>query len=142
MVRHLPGFVSLVAGLLGLLDLVRGAMHTVFLDHAARAIAGLDLSLPNAIDQLQLMMAFGASNLITGAALILAAVWDRRIAWILLAVIPVAYLVGTAGFQAASEGLPASTAAWGGKPMMRVYLVVCVVTFLAGGLAAWRRARG
>ena len=92
-----PKFVSIVAILLGCLDLVRGVMHTFLLRFAAANIAGLDLSTVQAGDLLQLMGAFGISNFITGTALILVGWKARELALILLGVIPAAYLVGGPG---------------------------------------------
>ena len=69
--KNLPKFVSIVAIILGSLDLIRGFMHTNLLNFAASNIAGPDLSTAQASDLLQLMGAFGISNYITGIALIL-----------------------------------------------------------------------
>ena len=63
----IPKLVSVVAIVLGCLDLIRGFLHTILLEHAATNIAGLDLSTPLAGDLLQMMGTFGISNYITGA---------------------------------------------------------------------------
>ncbi len=49
----IPRFVSVVAIVLGCLDLIRGFMHTILLEYAALNIAGLDLSTSLAGDLLQ-----------------------------------------------------------------------------------------
>lgn len=69
---------------------MRGLAHTVFLGHAATNIAGLDLSGPTGLDQLTLIAAFGASNFVTAAALVLAGLTSRMSSLILLAAIPAA----------------------------------------------------
>ena len=87
-----PKFVSVVAFALGVLDLFRGVMHTVFSGYAATGIAALDLSGPTGLDQLVLMNAFGAANVLSGAALIIMSLRDRPGALLFLAIIPVGYL--------------------------------------------------
>ena len=139
--QSLPNYVRIVALALGLLDLVRGVMHTIILDHAARNIAGLAIDGADGRDLLQLMAVFGVSNFITGAALIMAAAWDRRMAWAFMAIIPVAYAIGIVSMQAAQQGLPESSANWGGKPMMLTYLAVCLVTFVSSTVIAALKSR-
>jgi hypothetical protein len=139
--HYIPGYVRLVALALGLLDLGRGVVHTILIDHGAREIAGLNIDGPDGRDLLQLMAIFGISNLISGAALIMAAAWDRRMAWLLTGIIPVAYVIGVLALRAAQQGLSESTANWGGIPMLQTYLAVCLVTFVSGGIIAFRRSR-
>jgi len=129
---NIPKFVSIVAIALGCLDLVRGFMHTMLLDYAATNIAKLDLSTALAIDLLQLMGSFGISNYITGVMLILLGWKARSLALIILGVIPVSYIVGIMGININSDPYASSQAAWGGAPMMMVYLAICGITFLAG----------
>jgi len=57
----IPGIVSIIAIILGCLDLVRGFMHTLLLQYAAVKIAGLDLSTGQAADLLRLMGSLSAS---------------------------------------------------------------------------------
>jgi hypothetical protein len=127
-----PKIVSIVAVVLGCLDLIRGLMHTILIRYAATTIAGLDLSTSQAGDLLVLMGSFGISNYISGLALILMGWKSRELAWIMLGLIPAAYLVGGLAIRFNSSGFALSQAAWGGKPMMLVYMAICLITFLYG----------
>ena len=129
---NIPKFVSIIAIALGCLDLVRGFMHTILLDYTATNIAKLDLSTALATDLLQLMGSFGISNYITGVMLILLGWKARSLALTMLGVIPVAYIIGVVGIKINSAPYAFSQAAWGGVPMMMVYLSVCGITFIAG----------
>jgi len=129
---RIPRFVPIILAVLGCIDLVRGAMHSIFLDYAAREIAGLDLTNATAIDQLQIMAVFGMSNFVSGAALILIALVHRGAALAMLGVIPLAYAIGTICFRSYSAGLIASQANWGGTNLMEPYLAVSVLAFVAG----------
>lgn len=130
--KSIPEIVSVVAILLGSLDLLRGLMHTLLLEFAASNIAGLDLSTSQAADLLQLMGSFGISNYITGITLILLGWKARNLALILLGVIPAAYLVGGVATRLYSAAYSSTQANWGGIPMMIGYLAVSSLTFLYG----------
>ena len=139
--KNIPSFVSWVAIVLGSIDLIRGFIHTILLGHAAVNIAGLDLSTPLAGDLLQLMGAFGISNYITGAMLILLGWKARPLALAMLGVIPLAYAVGQAGIRAYAASYAPSAAAWGGVSMMLAYLAISAITFLAGIIMMRARAK-
>ena len=130
--HDIPKFVSIVAIVLGCLDLIRGFMHTILLDYAATNIAGFDLSTSLAGDLLQLMGTFGISNYLTGIMLILIGWKARPLALIMLGFIPIAYAIGVAGIKANSAPYAPSQAAWGGTTFMLVYMAVCLITFIAG----------
>ena len=136
--RHIPRFVSIVAILLGTLDLVRGFMHTILLEYAALTIAGLDLSTPLAGDLLQLLGTFGISNYVTGVMLILLGWKARPLALTMLGVLPLAYGLGIVGIRLNTTGYPSSAAAWGGAPMMLGYLMVCGIIFVVETVVAQR----
>jgi hypothetical protein len=127
-----PKIVSIVAIILGSLDLLRGIMHTLLLEFAATNIAGLDLSTSQAADLLRLMGTFGISNYITGITLILLGWKARRLALIMLGVIPTAYIVGGIATNFYSAPYTQTQANWGGIPMMLAYMAVCTLTFLYG----------
>jgi len=129
---RIPMFVSAITFVLGCLDLVRGFMHTFKLEYAALHVAKLNLSTPEASDLLQLLGVFGVSNYITGIMLILVALRARELALTMLFVMPLAYTVGWIETSINSNMYAASQAAWGGKDFMLVYLIVCVITFVAG----------
>ena len=130
--RPIPKFISIMAVLLGVIDLLRGFMHTVVLPYSATHIASLDLSGPTAPDLLRLLGLFGISNYITGATLILTGLYARPIALVLLGLIPAFYGLGLLTIHAAMNPYPPSTAQWGGRPFMIVNLSLYVLTFLAG----------
>ena len=127
-----PKIVSVIAIALGCLDLIRGFMHTILIKYAATNIAGLDLSTSQAGDLLVLMGSFGISNYISGLALILMGWKSRELAWIMLGLIPAAYLIGGLAIRFYSSGFASSQSAWGGKPMMMAYMAICIFTFLYG----------
>ena len=129
---NIPKFVSIVAIILGCLDLIRGFLHTILLEFAATNIAGLDLSTALAGDLLQLMGSFGISNYLTGIMLILIGWKARPLALAILGVIPVAYAIGIVGIKISSAGYAPSQADWGGIPMMIVYLTISVIAFMTG----------
>jgi hypothetical protein len=129
---NIPKIVSIVAYILGGLDLLRGVMHTLLLEFAAANIAGLDLSTSQAADLLRLMGNFGISNYITGIALILLAWKARHLALIMLGVIPAAYLIGGTATRFYSSSYVQTQANWGGIPLMLAYMGVCILTFLYG----------
>lgn len=129
---YTPKFVSIVAIILGCLDLCRGFIHTILLEYAALNIAGLDLSTSLAGDLLQLMGAFGISNYLTGTMLILMGWKARPLALVMLGVIPVAYTIGAVGMRINSAAYAPSQADWGGIQPMMVYLTICGITFIAG----------
>lgn len=131
-----PKIVSVVAYILGGLDLLRGVMHTLLLEFAATNIAGLDLSTSQATDLLRLMGTFGISNYITGITLILLGWKARQLALIMLGVIPAAYLIGGIATHLYSSTYTQTQANWGGIPMVLVYMAVSSLTFLYG---IWKR---
>ena len=128
----IPNIISIIAISLGSLDLIRGFMHTILIRFAATNIAGLDLSTPQAGDLLVLMGSFGISNFISGLALILMGWKSRELAWIMLGVIPTAYLIGGLAIRYYSSDFAISQSSWGGKPMMLAYMAICILTFFYG----------
>ena len=130
--RPIPKFISIMTVFLGVIDLLRGFMHTVVLPYSATHIACLDLSGPTAPDLLRLLGLFGISNYITGATLILTGLYARPIALVLLGLIPAFYGLGLLSIHAAMNPYPPSTAQWGGRPFMMINLSLYVLTFLAG----------
>lgn len=134
--NNIPIFVSIVAIALGVLDLIRGFMHTILLEYATGNIAGLDLSSSVAADLLQLLGVFGISNYITGLMLILLGWKARPLALTMLGAIPAAYSIGVAGIILNTSAYAATHGDWGGLPMMMVYIFICIITFLAGTIMA------
>ena len=133
--NNTPAFTWIVLACLGVVDLVRGVLHTFLVKHSAVEIAGMNLS-EAAQDQLMLLGAFGISNFLTGA-MFLAVAWKaKNLAPTVLAIIPVAYLLGILAFKLNHIS---SQAAFPGRYFMLGYLAVCVITFVASIL--WKRPR-
>lgn len=110
--------------ILGILDLVRGFMHTFLLRWSGVHIAGFDpVTAPP--DQFFLLGAFGISNFLTGSLFLLISRRARELSPYVLAIIPAAYLLGMIGIGVA--GVQAQ-AVFGGRYFMMVYLAACVVT--------------
>ncbi len=138
--NHVPKFVWVVLIVLGVIDLVRGFMHTVALEYAALNIAGLDLTTSTAADQLRLLGTFGISNWITGVTFILIGLKAKQISLHIMGLIPVAYVLSMIAIRVNSSGYTETTADWDGIYMMIPYLLVSGITFIAGLLVM--RAEG
>ncbi|MHA1388299.1 MAG: hypothetical protein ACTSUZ_11565 [Candidatus Thorarchaeota archaeon] len=121
-----PKFAWIILTCLGCLDLIRGFIHTFLLEYAAEFMMGLDLAVARD-DQLLLLGTFGSSNYITGCMLILIGLKARNIAPYVFLIIPVSYILGG---QLISR-VATSTARLGGVPMMTIYILVCIGTFVA-----------
>lgn len=112
---------TVVAAVLGVIDLIRGAVHTFFIREIAVVASGID---PHP-DALVLMSAFGISNFLTGFLLILIALKARQLVPHVLLLIPIAYLLGSLGMRLSQVTLES---AFNGQYMMRIYLVVSLTT--------------
>ncbi len=118
---RLPATVLFV---LGVLDLVRGIMHTFLLRWAGVNVAGFDpVTTPS--DQFFMLGAFGISNFLTGFLYLLISRRARELSPYVLAIIPATYLLGMIGIGIAGVQ---GQSAFGGKYFMMVYLATCVVT--------------
>jgi hypothetical protein len=113
---------SSVLFILGLVDLLRGVLHTFFVNWAAKTFAKLDLSAARQ-DQLTLLGAFGISNLLTGVIFILISIEDPPLSEYALLTIPCAYAVGVIGMR--TSGVKARSAFYG-RYFMMGYLGVCL----------------
>ncbi len=133
--------ISVVALGLGGIDLIRGIVHTVLMGSVAATKAGLDFTSAGGPEQAVIMQAFGASNFITGAALILAALYARPVALGLLTVIPLAYATAGVSLEAWIGGLDATSGRWDGVQLMSVYLPVAAATAAFGWWQVWRGSR-
>ena len=120
-----PKFAWILMIGLGCLDLIRGFMHTFMLEFAALNIFGIDLT--GGVDnQMFLLGTFGISNYITGIMFILIGLKARHLVPIMLPVIPIVYLGGTALIsQTASP-----TAQLGGGSFMLMYFAACIAAFI------------
>ena len=123
--KNLNTFPSLVLLILGLLDLLRGFLHTFGVNWASETFAHLDLSVARS-DQLWLLGTFGISNILTGLIYILISRKAKNLSAYVLGIIPVAYILGIIGLR--TSGITPA-ADFDGKYFMLVYLGVCVLTF-------------
>lgn len=121
---------SNVLFILGLVDVLRGVLHTFFDGWAVRTFAKLDLSVARQ-DQLMLLGAFGVSNLLTGVIYILISRKAKPLSRYVLLLIPCAYVIGIVGMRSAGV---APHSAFYGKYFMLVYLSVCLITFMLSSL--------
>jgi len=113
-----------------MVDLLRGVLHTFFVNWAVRTFAKLDLSVARQ-DQLTLLGAFGISNLLTGVIFILISIDAAPLSECVLLTIPCAYAVGVIGMR--TSGVKARSAFYG-RYFMMGYLGVCLVTFVLSRL--------
>jgi len=123
-----PKFAWIVMFGLGCMDLIRGIIHTVFLQHAAMNIFVIDMS-GGVGNQMLLLGTFGISNYLTGALFILISLYARHLVPLVLPIIPLAYFTGSFFINLNLVAEP--TGALGGIPMMLVYMIVCWGTFAA-----------
>ena len=122
-VFYLP---SLVLFVLGLVDLLRGFMHTFLLRWSADAFAQLDLT-TNAADQLFLLGIYGISNYLTGVIYLLISRKARNLSPYILGIIPLVYFFGIIVLRLVGV-FPEST--FNGKYFMLTYFGVCILTFI------------
>jgi hypothetical protein len=129
-----PAFASIVLACLGGIDLVRGVLHTFFVQHSAVKIAGLNLA-HSGQDQLLLLGSFGISNFLTGFIYIAVALKAKQLVPTVLALIPLSYLLGFIAFRMNNI---TPEAEFPGRSFMLVYCGICVLAFL-GSMYVMRR---
>ena len=112
--------------ILGLVDLLRGVLHTFFIHWANDTYAHLNLS-ANGQDQLMLLSAFGTSNLLTGSIYILISMKAKELARPVLMLILGSYFIGWLGIQYAGI-IP--NADFLGRYFMACYFLVIILTLV------------
>ena len=117
---------SMVLFFIGMLDVIRGFMHTFLLTWSATNIAKLDMA-GGSSDQIFLLGVFGISNFLTGFIYFLISRKAREISPYVLIMIPLTYLLGLIGIW---SGNVHGQAAFEGKYFMLVYFGVCILTFI------------
>lgn len=117
---------STVLFFIGILDVIRGFMHTFLLTWSATNIAKLDL-VNGSSDQLFLLGVFGISNYLTGFIYFLISRKARELSPYVLIIIPLTYLLGMIGIR---SGGVQGQAAFNGQYFMFVYFGICAITFL------------
>ena len=115
---------SLVLFFIGVLDVIRGVLHTFLLNWSAAHIAKFDRTTP--MDQLFLLGAFGISNYLTGFIYVLISRKARELSPYVLILVPSAYLLGLMGIW---SGHVHAHAAFKGRYFMFVYFGICVLAF-------------
>ena len=109
---------------LGIVDLIRGVMHTFLLRWAGVHVAGFD-PVTTPPDQFFMLGAFGISNFLTGFLYLLISRKARELSPFVLAIIPATYLLGMIGIGVAGVH---GQSTFSGRYLMFVYFAVCVVT--------------
>lgn len=117
---------SRVLFLLGLVDLLRGVLHTFFIHWANDTFAHLNLS-ANGQDQLMLLSAFGISNLLTGSIYILISMKAKQLARPVLMLILGSYFIGWLGIEYAGV---TPNADFLGRYFMASYFLVCLLALV------------
>jgi hypothetical protein len=118
---------STVLFFIGVLDVIRGFMHTFLLTWSATNIAKLDITTGSS-DQVFLLGVFGISNFLTGFLYFLISRKARKLSPYVLIIIPLAYLLGLIGIW---SGGVHGQAAFEGKYFMLAYFGICVLTFIS-----------
>ena len=119
---------------IGIVDLIRGFMHTFNIHYAATHIAQVDLTAAMAGDFLLVMSTLGISNYLTGILAILIGMKAKKLAPLVLAIIPVTYLLGIISIRMNDVQV---TAAFNGQYMMFIYLAICALTALYYYVPKW-----
>jgi hypothetical protein len=106
--------------MIAILDLVRGFMHTFYINWANATFAQME---PNP-DSLMMLGAFGISNILTGILYILILRKAKHLAPYVLTFIPFSYITGYIGLRL--QNVQADSSFYG-KYMMLVYLGLCIL---------------
>ncbi|MEM1260364.1 MAG: hypothetical protein AAGC45_08645 [Bacteroidota bacterium] len=122
--ERLLNICAAVLFLAGLMDFIRGILHTFQVRYAAENLAQIQ---PTS-DSLVLMGSFGISNFLTAFIYVLIVVKAKKLAPYVLLLVPVSYLLGGYGLLHYQRVLMESP--FVGQYMMRYYLGICLVTSL------------
>lgn len=117
---------SRVLFFIGLLDILRGFMHTFLLTWSATNIAKLDM-LNSPKDQLFLLGVFGISNFLTGFIYLIISKKAPELSPYILIIIPLVYLFGLLGIRLNNVH---AQAAFEGRYFMFGYFALCIITFI------------
>jgi len=116
---------STVLFCIGVVDVIRGFLHTFLLNWSAANVAKFDRA-TTPMDQIFLLGVFGISNYLTGFIYFLISRRARELSPYVLILVPLAYLLGLIGIW--SEHVHAH-AAFKGRYFMLAYFGICVLTF-------------
>ena len=118
---------STVLFIIGLVDILRGFMHTFVLTWSASNFAKLDLTNGSG-EQVFLLGVFGISNFLTGFIYLLISKKAKALSPYVLIIIPLTYLLGLIGIW---SGGVRGAAAYEGKYFLIAYFAVCILTFIS-----------
>jgi hypothetical protein len=118
---------STVLFIVGLVDVLRGFMHTFILTWSATNFAKLDL-INGSGEQVFLLGVFGISNFLTGFIYLLISKKAKELSPYVLMIIPLTYILGLIGIW---SGGVRGEAAYEGKYFMFAYFAVCIITFIS-----------
>lgn len=125
-----------VLGIIAVIDLIRGYMHTYNIWYASENIAHMSQT----ADTMMLMHSFGISNYLTGLVYILILLKARELSPYILMLIVISYALGVISLSV--TGVSAmQTSDWNGQYMMYIYLSVCLITSLNYFISAIREKR-
>lgn len=125
--KIVPKFTWVILLIIGCVDIIRGLMHTVFMELAIATFAHLDFTAGNINDQLFQMNVLGVSNLISGILFIIVALKAKHYADFALLYPVFSHIIGILAIrintiEASSDFL--------GKYVMGIYMGVCISTFI------------
>ena len=125
--KDINAFPSRVLMFVGILDLIRGFLHTFNIYWAVEFFAKLDLSVAKDA-QLMLLAAFGISNYLTGFIFILISRKAKHLSIHMIALIVAAYALGTLAIRIV--GITRGPNAFNGMYFMMGYLLICFATLI------------
>jgi hypothetical protein len=115
-------FATYILGLMAVMDIVRGYMHTFNIWWASDYFAQMSQT----ADTLMLMNTFGITNFLTGFIYLLIILKARHLSPYILLIIPASYLLGILSARMTGV-LQLQTSAWNGQYMMIIYLLSSLV---------------
>tara|TARA_Y100000385_G_scaffold253224_1_gene277205 strand:- start:236 stop:637 length:402 start_codon:yes stop_codon:yes gene_type:complete len=114
---------TIILGVIALIDIIRGYMHSFNINYASANIAKID---PHP-DAMYLLGVFGMSNFLT-AFIYLIIVWKaKHITPYILFIIPFAYLIGIIGLRTQDVQMQSE---FNGQYIMFGYFTICLLTSL------------
>nr|WP_147661466.1 hypothetical protein [Candidatus Prometheoarchaeum syntrophicum] len=126
-----PKFTWITLLIIGIIDIVRGLMHTFFMEQAIATFAHLDYSATNISDQLFQMNTLGISNIISGILFIIVALKAKKYADIALLYLVISHIIG---FISIPINNIENTSDFLGKYIMLAYIGLCLLAFIVSKL--------
>ena len=114
---------TFVLGVIAIIDIIRGYMHTFNINYASANIAKID---PHP-DAMYLLGVFGMSNFLTAFVYIIIVWKAKHITPYILLIIPIAYLAGIIGLRTQDVLMQSE---FNGQYIMFGYFTVCLLTSL------------